>query len=185
MEEDMPLLKGRDALFKQLYIDFHFTHLPTNLRDFDRLSMAHGVEVRSPFMDWRLVCYTFSLPSNRKIADGYTKKILRDAMKGTLPDSIRTRTKKMGFPNLAEGWMTPQAQKFILDSIASREFQESYIWNGTQIANEMTKAFKNLDVTHIHQAWKYVQAMYLMRAFQLKHTENRSVLSTQAISFTD
>jgi len=113
MDEDMPLLKDRDSLFKQLYVDFHFTHLPTNLRDFDRLSMAHGVEVRSPFMDWRLVCYTFSLPSKRKIAGGYTKKILRDAMKGILPDSIRTRTRKLGFPNLTEGWMTPQAQKFI------------------------------------------------------------------------
>lgn len=185
MEEDMPLLKGRDSLFKQLYIDFHFTHLPTNLRDFDRLSMAHGVEVRSPFMDWRLVCYTFSLPSNRKIADGYTKKILRDAMKGTLPDSIRTRTKKMGFPNLIEGWMTSQAQKFILDSIASKEFQESSIWNGAQIVREMAKAFKNLDTARIHRAWKYVQAMYLIQAFRLKHDENKGVLSTQAISVTD
>lgn len=172
MDEDMPLLKGRDSLFKQLYIDFHFTHLPTNLRDFDRLSMAHGVEVRSPFMDWRLVCYTFSLPSKRKIADGYTKKILRDAMKGTLPNTIRTRTTKLGFPNLTEGWMTPQAQKFILDSIASKDFQGSSIWNGAQIAREMTKAFKNLDTARIHRAWKYVQAMYLMQTFRLKRDEN-------------
>lgn len=174
LNADVPLLKNRDSLFKQLYMDFHFTHLPTNLRDFDRLSMAHGVEVRSPFMDWRLVCFTFSLPSSRKIGGGYTKRILRDAMRGILPEAIRTRTKKLGFPNLDEGWMSAKAREFILDSIASKDFAESSIWNGRLISAEMEKAFRDSDTVRIHRAWKYTQAMYLMRSFHSKHQENQA-----------
>lgn len=168
MAEDMSLLQGRDNLFKQLYTDFHFTHLPMNLRDFDRLSMAHGVEVRSPFMDWRLVCFTFSLPSDRKIGAHYTKRILRDSMKGILPETIRTRTKKLGFPNLDEGWMSAKAQEFISDSVSSAEFKSSSFWDGTRIAAEMKTAFKNQDRNRIHKAWKFLQALYLMRAFRAK-----------------
>ena len=59
---------------------FHGTVLPTILRNFDRLSMAHGVEVRMPFMDWRLVTYTMALPEASKSSDGYTKMIARRAM---------------------------------------------------------------------------------------------------------
>jgi asparagine synthase (glutamine-hydrolysing) len=168
MEEDIPLLKGKDALFKQLYTDFHFTHLPTNLRDFDRLSMAHGVEVRSPFMDWRLVCYTFSLPSSCKIGGGFTKKILRDAMKGILPENIRSRTKKLGFPNLDEGWMSFRAQEFIRDTLNTSEFKSSNLWNAPYILADMETAFKLQDQVRIHKAWKLLQAFYLIKAFKTK-----------------
>ncbi len=49
-------------LNRQLYWLFHHGVLQSILRKYDRLSMAHGVEIRMPFMDWRLVCYAFSLP---------------------------------------------------------------------------------------------------------------------------
>ena len=65
---------------RRLYRMFHSTVLPTILRNFDRLSMAHGVEVRMPFMDWRLVTYTMALPESSKSADGYTKAVARRAM---------------------------------------------------------------------------------------------------------
>ena len=167
-DHDMPLIKDRDALFKSLYIDYHFTQLPTNLRDFDRLSMAHGVEVRSPFMDWRLVCFTFSLPSSAKIGSGFTKRILRDALKGILPESIRTRTRKLGFPNLAEAWTSPRAQAFIRDSVHSADFQQSAIWNGKKVAQDLSSAIQKQDNAQLHQAWIYVQAASLIRLFNEK-----------------
>lgn len=167
-DHDMPLIKDRDALFKSLYVDFHFTQLPMNLRDFDRLSMAHGVEVRSPFMDWRLACYSFSLPSAVKIGSGFTKRILRDALKGILPESIRTRTRKLGFPNLAEAWTSPRAQEFIRDVVNSAEFQHSNIWNGKKVAEDLSLAIQNQDNDQLHQAWIYVQAARLMQLFREK-----------------
>lgn len=166
MEHDARRLAGQDELFKTLYIDFHFTHLPMVLRNFDRLSMAHGVEVRSPFMDWRLVCFSFALPSESKIGRGYTKRVLRDALKGILPDPIRRRTKKLGFPNLDEGWMSPQGQKFISETIHSEEFQSSEYWNGTHIARDVEIAIKDQNKERIYRAWQFVQAFYLQRIFQ-------------------
>jgi len=172
-EHDLPRIKDRDALFKSLYVDFHFTQLPMNLRDFDRLSMAHGVEVRSPFMDWRLVCYLFSLPSSTKIGSGFTKRILRDALKGILPESIRTRTRKLGFPNLAEAWTSPRAQDFIRDVVHSADFRQSGIWNGKKVADDLETAIQKQDHDLLHRAWIYVQAASLMRLFK----EKRRVLA--------
>lgn len=169
MEEDLPRIAGRDLLFKSLYTDFHFTNLPMNLRDFDRLSMAHGVEVRSPFMDWRLVTFAFSIPSAHKIGAGYTKRILRDSMKGILPEAIRARTKKLGFPNLDEGWNSPRGHQFIRDSISSLDFKSSPYWDGTRIALDLEPAFRNQDSSRIYKAWKLVQAQSLMRMFREKN----------------
>src|SRR6185503_220472 len=171
-EHDLPLIKDRDALFKSLYVDFHFTQLPTNLRDFDRLSMAHGVEVRSPFMDWRLACFLFSLPSSTKIGSGFTKRILRDALKGILPESIRTRTRKLGFPNLAEAWTSPRAQAFMREVVHSADFQQCGIWDGKKVAEDLSFASQTGDNEKLHQAWIYVQAMSLMRLFQEKRREH-------------
>jgi asparagine synthase (glutamine-hydrolysing) len=171
-EEDAPRIGKRDALFRRLYRDFHFTELPMNLRDFDRLSMAHGVEVRSPFMDWRLVTFTFSLPSTSKLGDGFTKRILRDALKGILPEAIRKRTRKLGFPNMAESWSSPRAQEFIRDVVMSADFQESDIWDGKRIGVELEQAMRAGDLAPIKKAWKYVQAQSLMNLF---HERRRSL----------
>ena len=149
-------------------MDFHFIQLPTNLRDFDHLSMAHGVEVRSPFMDWRLICFLFSLPATAKIGAGFTKRILRDALKGILPETIRTRTRKLGFPNLAEAWTSPRAQEFIRDVVYSAEFRESNIWNGKRIAADLEIAIHDQNSEKLHQAWVYVQAASLIRLFREK-----------------
>lgn len=165
MEQDTPRLAGRDELFKTLYTDFHFTHLPMVLRNFDRLSMAHGVEVRSPMMDWRLVTFSFALPSDRKIGGGYTKRILRDAMKDILPESIRTRTKKLGFPDLAEGWDSPRGHQFIRDSVFSADFQTSPFWDGPRVKADLEAAFRSNDRLRIQKAWKLIQAQSLIRMF--------------------
>jgi len=167
-EADRTRIKDRDSLSKELYTDFHFVQLPSVLRNFDRLSMAHGVEVRSPFMDWRLVCFAFSLPSTSKIGSGYTKRVLRDAMKNILPEPVRIRTRKLAFITSPEGWSSPQGQEFIRDQVAGAEFQQSSIWDGPMIAADLADAIKRQDARKIHQAWIYVQAMTLMRLFRDK-----------------
>jgi asparagine synthase (glutamine-hydrolysing) len=77
--------------------DFHYSLLPTILRNYDRSSAAHGIEVRMPLMDYRLVTYAFSLPTDAKIGAGYTKRVLREAVAGMVPESIRLRRQKIGF----------------------------------------------------------------------------------------
>lgn len=94
-----------DALNRRLYRMFHSTVLPTILRNFDRISMAHGIEVRMPFMDWRLVTYTMALPGNSKAADGYSKLVARRAMQGRMPESIRMGRRKVGFNSPMPEWL--------------------------------------------------------------------------------
>ena len=71
--------------------------LPALLRFEDRNSMAHSVEARVPFLDHRLVEFCFSLPGEYKVRGLETKHVLREGMRGVLPEPIRTRTDKIGF----------------------------------------------------------------------------------------
>jgi asparagine synthase (glutamine-hydrolysing) len=93
------------SLNRRLYRMFHSTVLPTILRNFDRLSMAHGIEVRMPFMDWRLVTYTMALPETSKSSGGYTKVIAREAMANLMPESIRMGRRKVGFNSPMPEWL--------------------------------------------------------------------------------
>lgn len=79
--------------------------LPMLLRYEDRDSMAHGVETRLPFLDYRLVEFCLGLPEHYKMADGWTKRVLRESMSDRLPDLIRTRRDKLGFATAEEVWM--------------------------------------------------------------------------------
>ncbi|MFB9265903.1 asparagine synthase (glutamine-hydrolyzing) [Bradyrhizobium erythrophlei] len=103
--EDDVLPRDWGALNRRLYRMFHSTVLPTILRNFDRLSMAHGIEVRMPFMDWRLVTYTMALPETSKSSDGYTKVVARRAMANLMPESIRIARRKVGFNSPMPEWL--------------------------------------------------------------------------------
>jgi len=80
-------------------------NLPMLLRYEDRDSMAHGVEARLPFLDYRLVEFCLGLPEEHKIAGGWTKRVLREAMRDRLPEAVRTRRDKLGFATAEEVWM--------------------------------------------------------------------------------
>src|SRR6185503_11721071 len=75
------------------------------LRYADRNSMAHGCEVRLPFLNHELVEVIFSLPSTLKIRDGYSKWILRKSMEKMLPGEITWRKDKVGFEPPQEKWI--------------------------------------------------------------------------------
>lgn len=75
------------------------------LRYADRNSMAHGVEVRLPFLSHELVQFIFSLPSQFKINNGFTKYILRESIKAHLPSAIVYRTDKIGYEPPQQQWI--------------------------------------------------------------------------------
>lgn len=80
-------------------------NLPRILRMEDRNSMSFSIEERVPFLDHRLVEFAFSLSDEKKIDKGVSKKILRESLKGILPEKIRTRTNKLGFNAPESEWM--------------------------------------------------------------------------------
>jgi asparagine synthase (glutamine-hydrolysing) len=89
------------------------THVPMLLHWEDRSSMAHSVEARVPFLDYRLVEFAISLEDRVKVRNGMTKAVLRQAMQGILPEAVRTRVDKLGFVTPEEVWLREQApEKF-------------------------------------------------------------------------
>lgn len=103
--------------------------LPLYLRVEDRNSMAHGIEVRLPFLDHRLVNSAFRAGPEWKLKGPYTKRLLRDAMRGLIPEVVRTQTRKFGFPTSAESWIRGPLYEPIRDLLASRVVRESGLWN--------------------------------------------------------
>jgi len=88
-----------------LYFDTCQSGLEELLRNADRNSMAHGREVRLPFLYHELVEFIFSLPSNLKIHDGWPKWLLRKSMRGDLPSDIVWRKDKVGYEPPQRLWM--------------------------------------------------------------------------------
>ena len=66
--------------------------------------MAHSVEARVPFLDHRVVEMAMGLPEEYRIANGETKRVLRRAMSGVVPEPVRTRKDKLGFATAEEHW---------------------------------------------------------------------------------
>jgi asparagine synthase (glutamine-hydrolysing) len=87
----------RDILTQMLYADLKTWLVDDLLIKADRMTMAHSVELRVPFLDYRVIEYAATIPSNMKLRGGAVKWILKRAMKDRLPRQILTR-KKMGFP---------------------------------------------------------------------------------------
>lgn len=163
-EDADPRYRDMTPLGRMLYVWFHHSVLPTLLRNYDRASMAHGVEVRMPFMDWRLVTQAFSLPDESKIGGGYTKRILREAMSGILPDSIRLRTNKIGFTSPLDAWMRGSLREWVMDSIASRDFQQSNVWRGAAVRRAAERAMAGHG--GFSGVWPILNAHLLQRKFR-------------------
>lgn len=100
-----------------LYFDTFCVGLEQLLRYADRNSMAHGREVRLPFLYYKLVEFIFGLPASMKIHDGYTKWILRKLMSDKLPADIVWTKRKTGFEPPQSEWMKhPNVQLYISDA---------------------------------------------------------------------
>ena len=87
-------------------IQLLYTSLPALLHWEDRNSMAHSVESRVPFLDYRIVEFVTGLPTEYRLKDCETKRVLREGMRGVLPETIRARRDKMGFTTAEEEWVT-------------------------------------------------------------------------------
>lgn len=95
---------GASMLSQALWLKLTRHILPMWLRAEDRMSMASSVESRLPFLDYRLVEFAFRLPDDLKLRDGYSKYILRQAMRGKVPESIVDNRVKRRFASPFPQW---------------------------------------------------------------------------------
>ena len=99
--------------------------LPDILRNFDLVGMMNSVEIRMPFIDWRQVAYTFSLPVESKIGLGYNKRILRQAMQGRMNEEILLRRfKKSGISSPVQHWLNRDLRNWAMDTLGSRNAEK-------------------------------------------------------------
>lgn len=125
-----PKNNSGNTLSNRLLNQFFEHPLPYLLHQYDRCSMANGVESRFPFMDYRFVEAVFSLPLQSRVGKGYTKRILREAMKGILPDIIRLKKRKTGFNAPFSDWLRGDLRTWLLDRATSRTFLECPFFDG-------------------------------------------------------
>lgn len=152
---------GKD---KEISINEIYHHrLPTILRNFDQSSMMSGIEVRSPFLDWRIVVFALSLPANDKFDKIHNKKIIRKSFANRIPTSILNRKDKIGIDSPLEYWMR-QKPSIFLDMVHDRDFLESDVWNGPVIRDHLCAALK-AETMNRHDAsrlWTIFNAHMLM-----------------------
>jgi asparagine synthase (glutamine-hydrolysing) len=105
-----------NVLQRYLNVDQNF-YLPDDiLYKTDRMSMAHSLEVRPPFLDHRIVEFAASLPQRLKISGTKQKHVLRELMRGKLPESVLTR-KKSGFDIPTHDWFRGTLRGLLMDTL--------------------------------------------------------------------
>ena len=117
-----PAALFEEKLNQRLYHDITRTSIPGLLRYEDRNSMAYGLEARTPFLDYRLVEFCFALPAVYKIYKSQTKRILRRAMAGHIPQEVLHRQDKLGYPTPAAQWFRGSLRSWVEDTLRSPEF---------------------------------------------------------------
>ena len=157
-------LYGSSNLHEALidHFEFKLEHL---LKWEDRNSMWFSIESRVPFLDYRLVERTLSLPATKVIRKGMTKFYLREAMKGILPEKIRLRKDKIGFMTPEDQWFrTPEFQSLVKALISSQSFK----------ARELIESEKALQLYGKHlsgkiniskEIWKWINLELWFREF--------------------
>jgi asparagine synthase (glutamine-hydrolysing) len=141
----------QDALIN--HFEYKLEHL---LKWEDRNSMWFSLEARVPFLDHRLVERTLTLPDEMIIKEGMTKHILREAMKGRLPEPIRMRRDKIGFGTPHDEWFrTPAFQEYIRGIIHSPSFASRGLVDVKKVQS-MYEQHVRKEGNHGKEIWKWL-----------------------------
>lgn len=161
LEFAQPKPKFHDGFEAELHHEFVRSPLPTILQQYDRCSMAHGVECRMPFLDYRVVEYVFSLPVTSRVGKGYTKLILREAMKGLTPDVARLNRVKLGFNAPLVEWFRGPLKTFGFDIVRSQSFRECPYFDGPRLAGEY-EAWQASELPSWSDSWGFWPPMHFV-----------------------
>lgn len=125
-------VQSRSYLDRMTHFDLK-TLLPALLHVEDRMSMAHGIESRVPFVDPELVSFMATVPANIKFRDGGLKIMLKEAYAGLLPQAILERKDKMGFPVPLAEWYNGKLGTYVRDIFSSRAARERSLYDTKRV----------------------------------------------------
>jgi asparagine synthase (glutamine-hydrolysing) len=128
LEELLRLPANKDALAAFLWLDQKYYLADDILTKSDRMSMAHSLEVRPPFLDHRIVEFAASLPADLKIRGSQQKFILRQLMRDKLPPAVLTRA-KIGFDIPAHDWLRGPLRDLLVDTLQAGVAEHAELFN--------------------------------------------------------
>lgn len=128
----------RSYLDRMTHFDFK-TELPALLQVDDRMTMAHGVESRSPLLDLDIVEFAATVPAGIKFKNGTMKSLLRSAMSAYVPDSVMNRKDKMGFPTPFAMWAKGETKDLICDTLSSTKARQRELVNNQTVLTKIEK----------------------------------------------
>jgi asparagine synthase (glutamine-hydrolysing) len=143
------------------HFEYKFEH---HLLWADKTGMQFSLETRFPFLDHNLVEKTLSIPSENYIKNGYTKAIMRNALKGILPEKIRMRKDKIGFSTPEADWFKNRKLQNILQDIIE---SDSFRARGYFDVKQCKKEFKSFQNYHKYnpEFWKWINLELWFRSF--------------------
>lgn len=142
------------------YNDVMRVSLPALLRYADKNGMAHSVEGRLPFLDYRLVDFAAALPLETKIKNGYSKYIMRKAL--DMPKSVRRRKDKIGYATPEQLWL--RQGKEVLQE---RFKQAAPAVNGVLDTRGILRDWSELEHKNANQLWRFIILALWMKEFEV------------------
>lgn len=168
LTKDFVRLQSREAYYTPpeyfdlnglLYFNTCTHGLEELLRYADRNSMAHGREVRLPFLSHELVEFIFSLPSHFKIRTGWTKWLLRTTMEKSLPAEIVWRRDKVGFEPPQKNWMELAAVKNAVREAKRKLINENIL--RPEVINKPVVSLAAHEADNFE--WRYLSAAAILK----------------------
>jgi len=141
----------KDSLFN--HFEYKLEHL---LKWADLNSMRFSIESRMPFLDYRFVEQTLSLSSDDYIKKGTTKYILRESMKGILPEKIRLRYDKIGFATPEDEWFRESFFQEMIEKVLNNPNAKLKRYIDTDKAMAMYKKHLNHEINCSKDIWKWI-----------------------------
>ena len=153
---------AKSILDRLLYADTK-TYLHELLMKQDQMSMAASIESRVPFLDHPLMEYAALLPQRMKLRGLTTKHILREAMRGILPDAILTR-RKMGFPVPVGRWFAGEFRHVLDEYVLGGRASERGLFDTQYVRNLVTQHERG-EGNHAERLWALVNTEIWQRIF--------------------
>jgi len=134
----------------------------------DRISMAHAVEVRPPFLDHRIVEFAAGLPIDFKIRGARQKYILKEVMRSKLPAAIVQR-EKIGFDIPAHDWFRGPLRAMLMETLASAEAEHSELFHFETIQT-YTQMHLNRRINIGYHLWGLIMLFQWMKRWKIQST---------------
>ncbi len=140
-----------DALWRRQHADIRTFLLDDILVKVDRMSMANSLEVRTPFLDHRLVAFAAGLPRHQRLRGWQTKYLLKRSLAGTLPHHIRHRRKE-GFSIPMKNWLRQALHPLLQEVLSPGRLKHEGLFHVPYV--EQLKAEHHQGVAnHSHRLW--------------------------------